>query len=324
MANAAFFDTIDFALSPACSTIDDPNGAIIIGKDLSIDGPTSALAVSGMNESQLFDVASGVIVNISNLTIEHGTASDGGGINNSGVLTVTNSTLSGNSIAWCGSGPCGNGSGIYTSSPANLEATIMANNKNVAMQNFGQECYGSIVDSGYNIDDDGSCGFTSPSISDYAALDTTLGPLANNGDPTQTIALLPASPAIDYVPAADCPATDQRGLARRVPCDIGAFDTDGFTVTTSSLPNGAPKVVYSATLTATGGNPQLKWSVSSGIPPRGLHLNKSQGVISGWPNRKDAGTYTFTVKVVDHRTQKTRGHRATQNSATKVLSITIS
>ena len=78
VANAAFFDTIDFALSPACSTIDDPNGAIIIGKDLSIDGPTSALAVSGMNESQLFDVASGVIVNISNLTIEHGTASDGG------------------------------------------------------------------------------------------------------------------------------------------------------------------------------------------------------------------------------------------------------
>jgi hypothetical protein len=30
VANATFFDTIDFALSPACSTIDDPTGAIII------------------------------------------------------------------------------------------------------------------------------------------------------------------------------------------------------------------------------------------------------------------------------------------------------
>jgi hypothetical protein len=37
------------------------------------------------------------------------------------------------------------------------------------------------------------------------------GGLQNNGGPTQTIALLSTSPAIDHIPASTCPATDQRG-----------------------------------------------------------------------------------------------------------------
>src|SRR5262249_12883464 len=55
-----------------------------------------------------------------------------------------------------------------------------------------------------------------------------LGPLANNGGPTQTIALLPGSPALDhggntYVNAGE---TDQRGYTRIVngTVDIGAFE----------------------------------------------------------------------------------------------------
>ena len=71
-----------------------------------------------------------------------------------------------------------------------------------------------VTDLGYNIDDDGSCGFTSPSISDSAMLDGTLGSLANNGGPTQTIALEPGSPAIGLVTnPSQCPATD-RGMRR--------------------------------------------------------------------------------------------------------------
>jgi len=58
-------------------------------------------------------------------------------------------------------------------------------------------------------------------------LDGTLGTLSDNGGSTETVALLAGSPAIDVVPAADCPATDQRGAPRTAPCDIGAFDTDG-------------------------------------------------------------------------------------------------
>jgi hypothetical protein len=62
--------------------------------------------------------------------------------------------------------------------------------------------------------------------------DAGIGPLADNGGPTQTQALLPGSPAIDAGspskgngnPAA-CERTDQRGVPRKARCDIGAFET---------------------------------------------------------------------------------------------------
>ena len=63
--------------------------------------------------------------------------------------------------------------------------------------------------------------------------------LANNGGPTQTIALEPNSQAVDFIPVADCTdqsiadrlalTTDQRGFPRPDPgnpdfCDAGAFE----------------------------------------------------------------------------------------------------
>jgi hypothetical protein len=60
------------------------------------------------------------------------------------------------------------------------------------------------------------------------ALSQILSPLANNGGPTKTHALVSGSPAIDAIPSADpgCTRTDQRGVPRpRGPgCDIGAFE----------------------------------------------------------------------------------------------------
>jgi hypothetical protein len=59
-----------------------------------------------------------------------------------------------------------------------------------------------------------------------------LGPLADNGGPTETHALLPGSPAIDTANDASCPAIDQRGEARpfdgdgdgMAHCDIGSVE----------------------------------------------------------------------------------------------------
>ena len=53
-----------------------------------------------------------------------------------------------------------------------------------------------------------------------------LGPLADNGGPTLTMALLPGSPAIDAGTALGAPATDQRGVPRPqgAGVDIGAFE----------------------------------------------------------------------------------------------------
>ena len=63
-----------------------------------------------------------------------------------------------------------------------------------------------------------------------------LAPLADNGDPTQTHALLPGSAALNAV-AAGCPtnAIDQRGVPRpeTSACDIGAFELSGSYVVTS-------------------------------------------------------------------------------------------
>lgn len=56
--------------------------------------------------------------------------------------------------------------------------------------------------------------------------DPKLGPLADNGGPTMTIAPAADSPARDAASAAACPATDQRGVSRPQGsgCDIGAYE----------------------------------------------------------------------------------------------------
>lgn len=105
-------------------------------------------------------------------------------------------------------------------------------------------CSGSITDSGYNISDDSTCGFSKTGSANNGdgvnPLLSTDG-LANNGGPTETIALQSGSPAIDAIPHASCTdqatppnqlTTDQRGFGRPDPgdgpdgpCDIGAYES---------------------------------------------------------------------------------------------------
>ena len=68
-------------------------------------------------------------------------------------------------------------------------------------------------------------------------------------------------------------------------------------VTTTSLPNGAQGVPYSATLGAAGGTPPYTWSVTSGTLPDGLNLDPNSGIISGTPTTP--GASPFTVQVTD-------------------------
>jgi hypothetical protein len=74
------------------------------------------------------------------------------------------------------------------------------------------------------VSSDASCAFTS--IGSMNNTDPRLGPLANNGGPTLTMALLPGSPAIDAGNTSLAPATDQRGFSRPagLAADIGAFE----------------------------------------------------------------------------------------------------
>ena len=202
----------------------------------------------------------GAIFNSGTLTIAKSTFSgnasgfgDGGAIENKGMLAVINSTFSANSTKECGGSiasgflsgtativnstfsgnvggfDCGGG-GDISGSAYSLKSTI------VAGKAAGGNCVGN-TDLGYNISDDDSCGFSA--VGSRNNTDPMLDPagLANNGGPTQTIALLSGSPAIDAIPLADCTdqssnriTTDQRGFprpdARGEPaCDIGAYES---------------------------------------------------------------------------------------------------
>ncbi|HVT64162.1 MAG TPA: choice-of-anchor Q domain-containing protein [Mycobacteriales bacterium] len=121
--------------------------------------------------------------------------------------------------------------GVYVDEgQAVLEAVIVAGN---AVDCAKSE--GSITDAGYNIDSDGSCHFTNPSVSHSATIAGSLAPLADNGGPTKTVGLTPDSPAHNIVAGAAtlssddskaCANPDQRGVARPGAghtCDAGAF-----------------------------------------------------------------------------------------------------
>ncbi len=81
-------------------TIALTGGELDLADDLAITGPgADKLTVSGSNLSRVFKVESGKTVNISGLTIKGGNPGSGygGGIDNFGTLTVSNSAFTSNS-----------------------------------------------------------------------------------------------------------------------------------------------------------------------------------------------------------------------------------
>jgi hypothetical protein len=162
-------------------------------------------------------------------------ASGGSAIINILTATVTNSTISGNmSPKTSGSvlnsdtmtlsyvTMADNSSGIVNTASLTATGTILANSTQ------GPNCFGNRIQEpfGFNLDSGTSCRLSQPT--DLSNTDPLLGPLADNGGPTQTQALQPGSPAIDHggTSANGCPPTDQRGITRPQgpACDIGAFE----------------------------------------------------------------------------------------------------
>jgi CSLREA domain-containing protein len=97
-----------------------------------------------------------------------------------------------------------------------------------------QECEtnagGVLASLGSTLDRDGTC--ATGAAGDQPSVDPLLGPLADNGGPTDTHRLLPASPAIDAGDDGSCTLQDQRGVARprdgdgdgSARCDLGAVE----------------------------------------------------------------------------------------------------
>jgi hypothetical protein len=165
------------------------------------------------------------------------------------------------------------------------------------------DCSGPVDDGGYNLASDESCAFSATGSTNSGH--ALLGPLTDNGGPTQTAKPAKHSDAVDKIPSgtAGCTsgATDQRGVARpQGPrCDIGAVEVaqPPVVIKPDTLPDGTVGVAYHQTITATGGfGAPYTWSLANGQLPPGLTFD-AQGLISGTPTTP--GTFHFTVSVDD-------------------------
>ena len=161
-------------------------------------------------------------------------AATGGGIQVfPGSVTIDASTLAGNtSSGGLGSGGASGGGNIDVSGgtlyleDSIVSAGTVAPGPSSSGGNCRTENGGTITDQTHNLEDTtpSQCGLSSANH-DVIGADPLLGPLADNGGPTQTRALGAGSPAIGV---GECFAsTDQRGQPRPSggPCDIGAYET---------------------------------------------------------------------------------------------------
>jgi hypothetical protein len=188
----------------------------------------------------------------------------GGGVFGNNT-TITNSTITGNSGRFGGgvagggniahttfsnNSDVGYGGALYLTRPLELGNTILkAGTSGVNIYNNG----GSLITHGYNVCSDNGSGLLN-GPGDQINTDPMLGPLQNNGGPTQTHALLPGSPAIDagdpnFTPPPDY---DQRGpgfvrvFNGRI--DVGSFELQP---TPTPTPTLTPTATFTPTATAT-------------------------------------------------------------------------
>ncbi|GER78438.1 MAG: choice-of-anchor Q domain-containing protein [Anaerolineales bacterium] len=139
-------------------------------------------------------------------------------------VTIKNSAIADNLMDTSDPGYHGGGM-LINNSTLSLFNSILANNAK-------DDCYteeGLTIAQNVNNLVEVSVGCGTPSLT----ADPNLGPLADNGGPTWTRALLPGSPAIDAGDASSCLATDQRGIIRPqgVRCDIGSFELEQYSRT---------------------------------------------------------------------------------------------
>ena len=239
--------------------------------DSSVTASISGLTITGgTTPSGSFDTTTGNgggLANFGTTTLNNCTVSGnsagfvGGGLYNAGTLTMTNCTVSANSAELIGRGGA-NGNPftnqLVTGTLTMTNCTVSANPGSGLVVYFGPATLTNTIVAG-NAGSDIFAGFVGGPGADAPSLSGTnnligtgsagaltngvngnlvgvtnplLAPLGNYGGPTQTVALLPGSPAINAgTNGPGIPTTDQRGLGRVGAVDIGAFESQGFTLT---------------------------------------------------------------------------------------------
>ena len=296
---------------------------------------------------------------ITNSTISGNSATSGGAIYNYGekgksgvptaTLTITNSTISGNS-AVTARGVLGGG-GIYNNGgrgSAGIGATliigdtILAGNTSSGAESdyyTSSSTTGTLTDAGYNLygQSGNAGGFTGTGTGDIlvtGAIGTVLDPLANNGGPTETMALVTGSLALGNgntplaISGYTLPTTDQRGDSRTTngALDIGAYQDQGTSVSgTFSLSDGTLIYGTSGAITLTFTPTSAAGTIAAGSLPTvtlddetatlTLDANGTYQAVFDTPVTAGARTYDVTANFNGY------GHYAAASNNT--LSFTI-
>jgi hypothetical protein len=200
-----------------------------------------------------------------------------------------------------------------------MHDTLLADNS----ADYGPDLEGSVSSLGYNVignSGDGS-GFAA---SDLVNVNPQLGPLQNNGGPTQTMALLAGSPAIDAGDNNNAPAYDQRGpgYPRIVngTIDIGAFEVQSGAQASSLAVTGFPSSITAGSagrfsVTALNADGTIDTGYTGTV-----HFTSSDGqaVLPGdyTFTAADGGVHTFTAAL------KTAGTQSLTAADTATASVT--
>ncbi len=259
---------------------------------------------------------------------------EGGGIYNAAVLSIENSTVTGNTAGTDGGGifmllatesasvthctitdntAVGDGGGILDDfNPIILGHTIVAGNAAFAVVDIGND-----VDTlGFNLvgNSTDATGFGANDLLDIAPL---LGPLQDNGGPTQTRALSSGSPAIDAGdPAfAGTPQVDQRGALRvqGIAIDIGAFESLCNNASPPEIVACAPDQTIALSDVCTGGIPDLTDGLVA-TDDCDMALTVSQSPVPG--AAIPPGTAVVTVTVAD-----SAGNNATCTASLQAIDV---
>jgi hypothetical protein len=238
---------------------------------------------------------------VSNCTFASNSAFYGGGICNSGSLTASNCTLATNSA--------GQGGGIYSfdasRGPLLLENTIVAGNS-TSSSAAGSDIHGPADSaSRYNLIGVGdglsglSGGVNHNRVGTSASpIDPLLGPLGDQGGPTQTMALLAGSPALDTGDPNQAGTLDQRGVVRSGGVNLGAYQASAAAIIVVAPTTASAGVPFDVTVmvvdefgqVAAGYTGRIFFSTSD--PDPGVVLPSDYGFGVG-----DGGVVTFSAGV---------------------------
>ena len=263
------------------------------------NGPLNGSAVLVLTDSTLVDnttpQAGGGLFNNGTATLtddtianNYGKNAKGAGLAFSGPTTLIACTISGNTTTQYGGGIYDSATGTNTMT---LDDTIVAGN--ISTQTGGPVASDIAVNNASVVY--GSCNFIGPGGSGGlvngesgnivlgALINLDLGPLADNGGPTQTMALLPGSPAIEAGENESGLTADQRGQPLDSPYpDIGAFQTSTghaspltFTVT-STLDDGSFGTLRWAVAQVDSTNRSATINFELGDVPETITLSQGQ------------------------------------------------